>query len=298
MKIAVAGIGGVGGYVGGMLARSLPDVTFVARGKKREALLAEGLPVESDYQGTFTVHPADVVEAADLPVQDIIFVCVKNYSLEEMMESLRGAIDEHTIIVPVMNGIDPGDRIRAMGLPGEVVDGVIYIVSYREDDGTLRQLGDYAYLRVGSKDHPEAAQVVGEVLSQAGIDCEVAEDIEREIWLKFILNCGYNVETAFYDETIGELRSDPEKAREYEDLTRESYALALAKGVDIRESDIETIIDKFYHLYTDEMTSSLQRDLREGRPSEGDTFSGYVVREADKLGLSLPVSKKMAIRFA
>lgn len=297
MKIAVAGIGGVGGYLGGMLARTLPDVTFVARGKKLEDLRENGLPVESDYQGTFTARPAAAVEACDLPVQDIIFVCVKNYSLEEMMDSLQGAIDENTIIVPVMNGIDPGDRIREMGYPGQVVDGVIYIVSYREPDGTLRQLGDYAYLRVGNKERNGKADIVCDVLNQAGVDCEVAQDIEREIWLKFILNCGYNVESAYYDETIGELRSDPEKAREYEDLTRESYALALAKGVDIRESDIETIIDKFYHLYTDEMTSSLQRDLREGHPHEGDTFSGYVVREAEKLGLSLPVSKKMAGRF-
>ena len=115
MRITVLGLGGVGGYVGALLADQYKneEVTFVMRGERAARTREQGLLLKSDYRGTHLVHPAQVVESAEgLPVQDYVIVCVKNYSLEEVCRTLSGCVDDHTIVIPIMNGADPGDRVR------------------------------------------------------------------------------------------------------------------------------------------------------------------------------------------
>ena len=296
-KIAVVGIGGVGGYMAGMLAKHYPHVTLAARGKRKESLQNHGLVLHSDYNGEITAFPEKIVTVEDLEEQDYIFVCVKNYSLEEVCQSIAHAVTDHTVIVPVMNGTDPGDRIRNILHKGTVVDSLIYIVAFANTDYSITQQGKFANLYIGIKNadalQAQAVSEVSDILTGAGIDHKCAPDIEQAIWRKYILNCAYNVATAAYDNTIGELRADPEKTAEYEALVQEAYQIALAKQVDIRPKHIEIIIDKFHNDYADDATSSLQRDIRAGLQAELDTFSGYIVREAEKYGISVPVSRKM-----
>ena len=110
-KIAVVGVGGVGGYIGGMLAKYYPHVSFVARGARGESIREKGFVLHSDYKGEILVHPETVAGSSrELEKQDIIFVCVKNYSLESACEELKGAVGPDTVVVPVMNGVDPAER--------------------------------------------------------------------------------------------------------------------------------------------------------------------------------------------
>ena len=142
--------------------------------------------------------------ADEMGEQDVIFVCVKNYSLEQVCEGIKDSVTENTIIVPVMNGVDPGERIRRILDKGTVVDSLIYIVSFIGEDGSVIQQGDFASLRIGIQNPDEkgrkAVQAVSEILSLADIDHKVSSDIQAEIWKKYILNCAYNVETAFMTE--------------------------------------------------------------------------------------------------
>ena len=296
-KIAVAGIGGVGGYLAGMLGRVWPDLTLIARGKRLETLRGKGLVLHSDYKGEIAVKTGNVMPADEMGEQDVIFVCVKNYSLEQVCEGIKDSVTENTIIVPVMNGVDPGERIRRILDKGTVVDSLIYIVSFISEDGSVIQQGDFASLRIGIQNPDEkgrkAVQTVSEILSLADIDHKVSSDIQAEIWKKYILNCAYNVETAFYDRTIGQLREDPVTAAQYEALVQEAGQVAKAKGVAITQEHLDAILYRFYHELADGATSSLQRDIRAGKPAEIETFSGYIVREANRLGISVPVSMKM-----
>lgn len=296
-KIAVVGIGGVGGYLAGMLIPAFPHVTLVARGARGESITQNGLILHSDYHGERCVRPERVVSnAAQLPPQDYIFLCVKNYSLEQAVEEMKGAVTEDTVIIPVMNGVDAGERTRRLLSRGIVVDSLIYIVSFAGEDYSIYQQGDFADVRIGIMDANErekrAVSEVAEILSKAGVDYEAVDDIEREIWRKYILNCAFNVATAAYDNTIGELRDDANKAEEYKRLVWEAYAVAKMKGVHVTEEHAQIIADKFYK-YEDDATSSLQRDIRAGKPSEVDVFSGYLVRAARKFGVEVPVSEKM-----
>lgn len=297
-KITVIGLGGVGGYLGALLADACPHVSFVARGARRSSILEHGLTLHSDYQGELTVRPWQVVESAeDLEPQDYIFICVKNYSLEEVCKTLYSCVTDRTVIIPVMNGADPGERTRQYVKKGIVVDSLIYIVSFANPDYSITQQGDFANLFTGvtnaSKEEALAAEEVCLLLNHARIECRVAEDIQVEIWRKYILNCAYNVETAYYDLPIGQLRSDPQKAAQYEALVAEAFQVALARGVAVTDEHRQAIIHRFYYELADNATSSLQRDVSAGHPSELETFSGYIVREAKQLGIPVPVSEQM-----
>ena len=296
-KIAVVGIGGVGGYLAAMLGRVCPHLTLGARGGRRDSMLKDGLVLHSDYKGEIVVHPERVIPVAEIGEQDYIFVCVKNYSLEEVCADLKDAVTDDTVIIPVMNGVDPGERIRSLMGRGTVVDSLIYIVAFANDDYSITQQGAFANLRIGITDADEKGKKkvfeVSQILSGADIDHEVAEDIEAAIWKKYILNCAYNAESAYYDNTIGQLRSDPVKAKEYEALVNEAYQVGRAKGVNVKQEDVDAIIHRFYYELAENATSSLQRDIRAGKKAEVETFSGYIVKEGNRLGVDTPVTEKM-----
>lgn len=303
LKIAVIGAGGVGGFVSAMLASHLPDVTVVARGDRGKAIEERGLILHSDYKGEITAHPAVVSSVPDLGDQDVIFICVKNYSLDQVLDELKHGkagdpvVRDGTVLVPVMNGVDPGQRVRET-LPGcRVVDSVIYIVSYADSDYSIRQEGNFASMRIGTAQEgneiAEAVRLVESVLKEADIDFRTAKDIEAAIWEKYILNAAFNVCTAAYDCNIGPIRDDPAKAADYEAAIKEACALARAKKVRIREDYEENMLNRFYNVLLDTDSSSLQRDVHAGKKSEVETFCGYSVREGRRLGVPMPVMEKM-----
>lgn len=296
-KIAVVGLGGVGGYLAGMLGSAFPHVTFVARNERLQAIRRQGLVLHSEYRGERVAVPERAVPLEELEPQDLIFICVKNYSLEKVCADLAHAVTEDTILVPVMNGVDPADRVRGFLGRGTILDALIYIVSFANPDYSVTQQGNFANLKIGCKSAGERErQAVGEVaglLAAAGVDCAAVPDIELEIWRKYILNCAFNVTTAYYDCPIGQVRGDAKRAAEYEALVNEAYQVALAKGVCVRPEHKEEIINRFYREYADDASSSLQRDMHARRQSEVETFSGYLVREAARLQISAPVSAAM-----
>lgn len=297
-KIAVVGVGGVGGFLAGAIGSVYEDrLTLAARGDRLVSLRERGLVLHSDLRGEMRVRPHAVVTAQELEVQDFIFLCVKNYSLEETCAQIRHAVGEHTVVIPVMNGVDPGDRARAALGRGIVVDSLIYIVAFVGPDGGIVHQGGFAKMHIGIRNadarERQAVAQVSDILTAAGVGHSVADDIELEIWRKYILNCAYNVATAAYDNNIGQLRADPLKAKEFEDLVTEAYEVALAKHVAVRPEHRLEFFHRFHDEYRDDATSSLQRDVNAGRRAEVETFSGYLVREAARLGVAAPVSEKM-----
>lgn len=297
-KIAVIGLGGVGGYLGALLAQHYEHVSFVARGERGEKIREHGIVLHSQYRGERIGRPKRVVaSASELEEQDYIFICVKNYSLEEVCKSLGNSVGEHTVIIPVMNGADTGQRAREFLTKGQVVDSLIYIISFANEDYSITQQGMYTIVWIGLKEASGAQRgmllELNELMNRAEIESRIAEDIHRQIWKKYIMNCAYNVETTAYNNTIGQLRTDPVKAKEYEELIKEAYHVAVAKGINMRPSDLDWLIRRFYEELSDGDTSSLQRDVDAQRQSEVDTFCGYLIREAQCYGIEVPVMKKM-----
>ena len=298
-KIAVVGAGGVGGYLAAMLGQKFPHLTVAARGKKAEQLAENGLVLHSDLHGEINTRPERIVPAEELGAQNVVFICVKNYSLEEVCRSIAPHITEDTIVVPVMNGVDPADRTAQYLGKGIVLHSLIYIIGFVNPDGSSAQQGPKAEVHIGITEKEAgcekaraALQLAAGLLTESGVLCITEEDIEAAIWKKYILNCAYNVMTARYDLTIGQLRADPVKAAEYGALVGEAWSVGKAKGIHVTEDDRERISRDFYR-QPENATSSLQRDVAAGRPSEADTFCGYIVREGEKLGIDTPVMREM-----
>ena len=298
MNIMVSGIGGIGGYIASVLCAHESDVTLVARRKRRQSLEKNGLILHSLLMGERVFHPAVTDTPASAGIQDMIFICTKTFSLVQALQDVIPCIGPATIVVPVMNGVDPGENIRRLVGKGTVVDSLIYTVAFANEDFSISQQDTFTWLCIGIKDADErqqkkVAEVAG-ILKGADIDYKDQGDIEVEIWRKYILNCAFNVMTAFYDNTIGELRRDPVKAQQYEKLVWEAASVGQAKGVALTDEHINEVIHKFRHVHADNATSSLQRDFRIRRKqTELETFSGYIVKEAKRLGVSIPLSEKI-----
>jgi 2-dehydropantoate 2-reductase len=273
-------------------------VTMVARGARGESIRENGLVLHSDYKGEIVAKPERVASVREMGQQDYIFICVKNYSLEDVCENIRDMVTDDTVIIPVMNGVDPGEKIRSLIGRGMVVDSLIYTVAFANADFSISQQDTFTWLCIGIKNADQGQQEkvtqVAEILKGADIDYKDDGDIEVEIWRKYILNCAFNVMTAFYDNTIGELRRDPVKAQQYETLVWEAASVGRAKGVALTDEHIQEVIHKFRHVHADNATSSLQRDFQIcKKQTELETFSGYIVQEAKRLGVSIPLSEEM-----
>ena len=297
MKICVAGVGGVGGFIAAALIEQYDSVTLLARGARAQALAENGLHIDSPLFETNVLRPAAVItQAEQAEVQDVIFICVKNNQLEAICRQLAPIAGPETVIVPIMNGADPADRVREY-LPGRrVADSLIYIIAYTDKEYRLHHDSGYATLYVGARqpDSPEhrAAAMVCELFAPTKVDCRLSSDITADIWKKYILNCAYNIITTYYDATIGEIRGLPSGADDYHALAAEACLIATALHIPTPEHYADTLTDRFLHKLGDSDTSSLQRDVAAGREGELEVFSGYLLRQAEALGLSLPITEK------
>lgn len=296
-KICVAGIGGVGGIVGGALARTFPHVSFLARGARKEAIQENGLLVKSEYLGDFQVRPEQVSHVAEeLGRMDLVFICVKNYSLEQVCRTLAPVIDDKTIVVPIMNGVDPAERTRKYLGKGMVMDALIYIVAGSQEDFSVAQKGDYIRIFMGRKnateEELEAMGMVYRILKDAGIECNMDLEVETIIWKKYVLNCAFNILTAYYSADTGELRKDPRKVQEFKCLLEEACLVGRTAGIKIPANTEEEHMRHFLSVQSEDATSSLRRDMDAGRENELETFSGYLIRLGKQYGLKLPVTEE------
>ena len=236
MKITVFGIGGVGGAIAAMLMKTYGDrVSLIARGKRREHLEQNGLTIHGDFTGEFTVMPAKVTDnPADLPVQDIVIVSVKNDAIRKAAEQIRPMVGENTVVLPVMNGVTGYKELRELLPCGIVLPSVIFIVSMAMENYSIVQKGRFFQVKSGNypgdeKNRALAEEVCG-ILAETGISWSFSENVLTDIWKKFILNCAYNVVTARWACNVGAIKADPERMEDCRKLMDECAAVGRAQG--------------------------------------------------------------------
>ena len=288
MKLTIIGIGGVGGLLAGVLIRRYGDeVSLIARGERLRQLREQGLTLRADAYGSFTVHPAVATDRADtLPVQDAVLVCVKNGGLTQAAAQIAPLVDGHTLVLPVMNGVSAGDTLRRLLGRGRILDSVIYTVSSVEADGAVTQKGGFTQIFMGG----EGAEPLAAYLQGAGIDARVQEDVQAAIWSKYVLNCAYNVVTARWGITIGDIKRSGQLTADYRALMEEALLVGRARGVALPDGLVAQHMARLDSC-TDDSTSSLSRDFDAGRRGEMDIFTGEVVRMAEASGIDVPVSR-------
>lgn len=299
-RIGIVGLGGVGGTVGAMLAKHHEHVIFFARGKRLESIRNRGLTLQSAAYGEMTVFPeAAGDDAAELGVVDYLFLCVKNYTLEEVCAQIAPMVSDDTVIIPLLNGIDVSERVRRVLNQGIVLDALVYVVTGTDEEFIIHHTSPYCRIHLGVTDQvraavPETERILSEVrdlLEGAGLQAVIEYDIEAAIWKKYILNCAYNVVTAYYNATTDDLRANEQAIKELTSLLAEACLVARSLGIKI-PADLETThLEHILNFQAGASTSSLKRDIEAGRPNELDVFSGKLLDLAAGLDVSIPVTE-------
>ena len=297
MKYLIIGAGGTGGSIGAYMTQSGKDVTLIARGKHLKRIQEQGLKMETTGKGNYTVQPIKACDMEHYEEQpDIIFVCVKGYSLEDTIPFIERVAKESTIVIPILNIYGTGAGMQEK-LPGLLVtDGCIYIAGEIKEPGTIWLNGNIFRVVFGVRNpeelRPELFQVVQD-LKDSGIDGVLSDNIRRDALQKFAYVSPMAACGLYYHVSAGEVQVTGEARDTFVKLMKEVDALAVAMGapflVDIVTTNLQ-ILDSL----SPTASTSMQRDIYAGKASEIDGLIYEVVRMGERYGVPTPTYEMIA----
>jgi 2-dehydropantoate 2-reductase len=265
VSTAVLGPGAVGGALGVRLAQSGERVICVARPETAAAIAAEGLTLVTD--GGEHTEQLEATEQLEEPV-DLLLVTVKAYGLDDGISHIR---TEPGLVLPLLNGLEHMDVLRAH-FANVVAAAIGHFEGYRESPTRIVQQTS-GLVNVAATQAPEQLERAGIATCPGGSEKDV-------LWEKLARQGPIAVLTSVAGETIGELRTGQRLRLAIE----EACAVAAADGARTTFDDQWAIIESL----PDWATSSTERDVTAGRPSELDAIGGAVVRAGRRLGVPTP----------
>jgi 2-dehydropantoate 2-reductase len=292
MRYAVLGAGGVGGLVGGALARNGHPVTLLVR-PGRQHHYPERLAIESDMLGNFEalVRVADVLGDPF----DVVWITVKATALEAALEALPEQELGHGVVVPLLNGIDHVARMRERYGPERVLPGTIRVEAEQVEPGRVRQLSSFANVEVApSLATRERAEVLGSELRAAGLGCEVSDDEITMLWGKLCFLAPFALATTASGGSLGAVRSDADWWTRLEACVKEACAVGVAEGAQVAPEPILAALEGAPHAFQ----SSMQKDVAAGRAPELDAIAGPILRGGDEHGIDVSGTQAFVDRIA
>jgi 2-dehydropantoate 2-reductase len=286
MKVAVMGAGGVGSYLGALLARSGVDVTLVCRGRHLAALQERELAFSSPRE-SFAVR----VRATDRPEgeQDVVIQAVKLYDLEASTRQMLPMVGARTMVIPIQNGVTASDDVAAIVPAASVVGGTVFINAHVTAPGVVTsksEMSTFAFGELGGR-KSERVERFADVCRKAGIEARVPDDIRAEQWRKFIPLAGLSALSSLSRQPLGPIINQPDLRAVYRRAMQEVADLAKAKGVQLEADIVERMLAQAARYKPDARVSMLE-DLEAGKRLELEWLSGYVSREAAQLGVPTP----------
>ena len=295
MRIAIFGAGGAGGYFGGRLAQAGHSVVFIARGEHLAAIRRDGLRVESPA-GDFIVRPADATDApGSVGPVDAVLVGVKAWQVPEAATAMVPMLSPVSLVVPLQNGVEAADQLAAVLGGGRVLGGVCRIISYVSAPGRIRHAGVTPRLEFGERDNRRTERTAallaafGELI---GVTAGVPEDIEAAIWEKFLFIAPFSGVGTVARTPAHVFRAEPRTREMPRGAMREVFDLARSRRVALPNDAVERTME-FVDALPEGATSSMQRDIQAGRPSELESLNGTVVRLARAAGVPAPVNEEI-----
>src|SRR5262245_27818536 len=289
MRIGIYGTGGAGGHFGARLAKAGEDVVFIARGEHLAAIRRDGLVVETDA-GEIRVQPARATEnPADAGPVDVVLLGVKTWQVEDAARRMEPMLGPETFVVPLQNGVEAADQLVGVLGPERVVGGLCATFSWISAPGRIRSLGQVHSLRFGELDRrpSERTEALQKVFEHGSIRATVPPDIHVSLWEKFLFVVPFGGVGAVTRVPIGATRALPETRRMLWRAMEEIHATGRARGVALPDNAVEKGMG-FLDSLDPTGTTSLQRDITEGRPSELEAWNGAVVRLGREAGVRTP----------
>lgn len=300
MKYLVIGAGGTGGSIAAFMTQAGQDVTMIDRGQHLLTIQKQGMKMLTTRKGEYLVNPikaADMKQYKERP--DVIFVCVKGYSLEETIPFIKQAAHQDTVVIPLLNIYGTGGRMQEMLPEILVTDGCIYIAAEITEPGTILQSGDIFRVVFGVRDPGDYRPALEEVaadLEVSGITAVLSDNIRRDALQKFsyvspMAACG-----AYYDIDAGAAQQEGQVRDTFIALMREIEALARAMDIVFPVDIVATNLEILGNLLPT-VATSMQRDMRQGKESELDGLVFEVVRMGKRYGVAVPTYEKIARKF-
>lgn len=296
IKIAFSGIGAVGGYYGGTLAAfyeksSEVDVFFIARGENLRVIRENGLEIKKSYKKILAKPALATDNPAEIGPVDYLFCCTKSYDLEDNIRQLSPVIGPDTVIIPLLNGAEISEQIQKILPDNKVWKGCVYIGARLVSPGYIEKfsLKDRLFFGLNKKDK-EQQEKLRSLLNNARIFVTNPDNIDIEIWKKFFMISPAATITSYFNATINEVISDHMDL--FIALGYELKSVAEAKGIRLPEDIVFSSIQS-QKMMPNNSTTSMHSDFKNGNHTEIETLTGYVIREADALGIEVPTYKFM-----
>lgn len=296
MKIGIIGIGATGGYISSMLCKSKENVYVIAKGDELKTIKSNGITLKSEIEGNFVVIPTLVTEdAREAGVMDIVFVCVKGYSLKAAASAISPMVDNHTLVIPIVNGVDAGSKLYSYLGKGKVAESVIYISSKVEAVGIIKHTSKNNKIIISSNRnrpiHKRYLEKVYNVLTKSNILCEVRKDAEVAAWNSYVFNCAFNVTDSYYDVKVKGILEDRMKFETFCNVAKECEEVARTKGIKLPENIYENTINMLKNL-SKKSISSMHRDVSSGKKFDLELFCGELCRMGRDVGVPTPYTQK------
>ena len=291
MRIAIFGAGGAGGYFGARLAQAGEEVTFIARGKHLDAIRKHGLRVDSVH-GDFVVSPAQATDdPAKVGAVDMVLLGVKAWQVPMVTQAVRPLVGPETVIVPLQNGVEASAQLVDELGAEHVVGGLAKIISFKVGPGHIRHAGAEPYIAVGELDKQPSERIerIRQVFQRSGISVDISADIQVALWEKFLFVVSWGGVGAVTDAPIGVLCSIPETRWMLEQSMTEVLAVAQARKIALKDDIVSKTI-AFIDTLPQNGTTSLQRDIMEGKPSELNSWNGAVFRLGQEVAVATPIN--------
>ena len=292
MKILVIGAGAIGGYFGAVLARDGHSVTMLARGQQLQALRSRGVQiVGGPDEGTVPVNVVSDLNQIESP--DLVLFAVKSYDTAEVCQNLRPALAVNSVVLELQNGVDRAEEIdHLLGSLDNVLAGTVYMEVRMESPGVIQYLSGARRIVFGEVNQPITSRVaqIRDTFIAAGINAEAYDDVSLELWRKFLLVCAANSLTALTKSPFGDIIGFPPGRQLVSDIISEAVTVGRHLGVNLGLDIVEKSM-AFLDSMGPNLRSSMLRDIELNRLTEMDALNGYVVRQAEKFGLDVPLNR-------
>jgi len=282
LKIGIFGYGAVGASIYSELSTNYNDCYIVCDEERINRYNKKNLIINNEKEIT--------VRFSSNMICDYLFVCVKNYHLKDSLEKIKNYIDDNTIIIPMLNGIEAHDILELNFPNNRVFYGVINIESNKKDNVLIK--GKIKNLQFGYEYNdnilPEVARLK-EILDGSNINNNIYPDMKKRVWLKFMLNMGINQISALANFTYLNMNT-PLVLESLENIFNEVLAVAQAYNINLDSNDVKGLMDMCRGFNSNRFTS-LASDFQNNRKNEIDSFSGKLIELANKKNISIPINR-------
>ena len=287
-SVAILGPGAIGGFLAAVLWRKGIPVTCIGRENSVRTLAKEGIRLESVIFGNFIARPKVIPQLNHSP--DMLFVTTKATTLQSALDRVHPHVLTDTVVIPLLNGLEHVQILRTR-YGKRVAVGSISIEVKRHRVNHIIHTTSFARIKLASDGDVSANRLVeiSNLLSNAGIETKLLESEAAVLWEKLVRLNAIACTTAASNRPLGFIRSDPWWRKQLESCVREGAAIAMTEGT---KTDPKTVMSQIDAL-PDTLTTSLQRDIMAGKPSELDAIAGAVVRAGAKHGIARPTIKNL-----